>query len=751
LECRLVCEGEISAINTVYLDDLPSTDARYAGLVTVEKYLGTDTQAASAQLIAALPGKWTAAHQGKGVAYLYVRIKYSQNAFSGIPVITCDIDGKLVYDPRDTATKFSNNPSLCDRDYLTSTRYGRGIATSLINDASFIVAANHCDEMVAIPGGTQKRYTCDGVVNIDDTVYANTQRLLTACRGMLVFSGGKYRLVIDKQETPNDFTFNEDNITGAWEFHRPGKRDKVNKVAATFFNPANNWQPDIEPQKSAAYKALDNGLELERKIDLPFTANHYRAAHLAQLEMKSTRFGTVVGFSAFQEGLRCEVGDVVKITHSTPGWVDKPFRVITIDILDTDNVSVTVREYDDAAYTLDALQAVETAPQSNLPDPFVVGIPGNLRVSESKYITTGSAGVKIRVRVEWDAPADAFVNHYEIEYRQQGAPAWIEIFDIRGTFLDMDDFQRGTYEFRVKSGNVMGSASAYTSIITKEIIGLFDTPADVTNFSVRVVSGQAQAMFDKSPDLDVSLGGKLVLRWSPLSVGATWNAGCRLTPDNYPGDSSSLFAPLVPGTYMAKWMDSTGHLSANAASFVLTEAHMTGFTTLGTATEHPAFAGTKASVAPVDGGIQLVGATLWDDMGALDSQDMIDSLGGIVAAGSYTFANRIDLGSVKTVRLFPNLKSLAFDTGDLWDSRTTPIDSWGLIDGSVIEDAEVALQVRTTNDDPAGAPVWGPWHPLPGQADYTARAFEFKTNHTSASPTHNRSITELSVAAKQPL
>jgi hypothetical protein len=248
----------------------------------------------------------------------------------------------------------------------------------------------------------------------------------------------------------------------------------------------------------------------------------------------------------------------------------------------------------------------------------------------------------------------------------------------------------------------------------------------------------------------VRIGGRIVLRWSPLSVGATWNDGMLLSIEHYPGDSVSFFAPLLGGTYLAKAQDSSVNMSFNAVSFTLTEAHLTGFTTLGTATEHPGFTGAKINVAAVDGGIQLVGATLWDAMPAIDTLGMIDSLGGIVPAGTYTFANRIDLGSVLTVRLFPNLKSLAFDTADLWDSRTSLIDSWGLVDGNVIEDAEVAIEVRTTNDNPAGSPTWGPWHALPGQADYTARAFEFREQFTSGNVTHNRKVTELAVAAKQP-
>jgi len=60
------------------------------------------------------------------------------------------------------------------------------------------------------------------------------------------------------------------------------------------------------------------------------------------------------------------------------------------------------------------------------------------------------------------------------------------------------------------------------------------------------------------------------------------------------------------------------------------------------------------------------------------------------------------------------------------------------------------MEVRSTNDDPGGSPTWAPWHGLPGQADYNARAFQFRVQFASANVSHNRKLTELSVAAKQP-
>jgi hypothetical protein len=87
-------------------------------------------------------------------------------------------------------------------------------------------------------------------------------------------------------------------------------------------------------------------------------------------------------------------------------------------------------------------------------------------------------------------------------------------------------------------------------------------------------------------------------------------------------------------------------------------------------------------------------------VGNLDSQGQIDSLGGYALSGSDTLTTKIDLGSVKSVRLVPAMKTFAFGSGDFWDLRTNNIDDWGLIDEAVIEDAEIIPQVRATDNDP---------------------------------------------------
>ena len=824
----VIGEGPIQDVQNIYFDDTLASDARFSGKYYLEPHAGADDQAASAVMQTDLPDTWSAAHTGSGIAYLYARLTFDGSVWHGEPKITMDVLGRTLYDPRDGSTRFSNNVALAVRDYLTHPRYGRGIATAAINDASFIESANHCDERVAVPNhaaifvwdpvtalitfpvpvvgttpqtGTQieifglgdgvtvssddtlpnnlfpatmyyvipnldnavqlaasyanalarisinvntvgsgihtmlhvdqARYSCDGLVNVDQASLQNLPGLLSACRGFLVFSGGQYKLKIEKAEAPSSFGFNEDNIMGAWQIQLPGKRQLNNRVRARFFNPALGWQEDIAVFESTAYRALDNGLLLESEMELPFTADLYRSQRIAQMVCQQSRFGIVAQFHATIAGLRAEVGDVVPITHSTPGWVAKLFRVTDMELLSNDEVQVTVREYDASVFTTTQV-AMRATPATNLPDPSVVGVPGILSVIESLYQTTGSAGVKSRATVTWSAPPDVFVTsggRYQFEYADHGSGNWELVAITQATSATKDDCAPGIYDYRVKAVNVAGFASAYSSIFSQEQHGLTAPPSNMTGFGLTPFVGQAQLSWDKmvqNSDLDVLIGGRIMVRYSPKTAGAGWNDGVEIA--NVAGDSTGVLVPLMSGTYMARAQDSSGNQSTGIVSVITTAPDVDAFNAVASLTEDPTFTGARANTIVTIGMLQLNGSA---------------------SVGTYDFSTYIDLGAVYTSRVLATLKTLAFEVADLIDARLDPIDAWGLIDGAEISDVNAQLFVATTNTDPAGAPAWSAWQPfLIG--DYKARAFKFRLVLETADLSHNVSVINLGVSVDMP-
>ena len=645
----VLSEGPVTAIDNVYLDDVLSTDAKFTGLLNVTKHLGTPGEAADAALTADVP-KWTSDCKLSNCAYLYVKLKYDRNAFSGLPTITADVRGRTLYDPRDGQTRYSNNPALVIRDYLSNTIYGRGIATSAIDDTSISAAANACDVRITAPSfsdiftvstttealtfsqpipidtgdgvkvsstatvpsplvagttyyaikvtdtsyqlattmanafaGTAidltsagsgqhtlaqvnyAAYACDGTIDTNQTAYDNVRALLTACRGMLVFSGGKYRLVLDVATTASSFGFTESNITGSWVISQAGKRAKYNRVTAGFYNPAKKWQPDLAMIESTALRATDNGLILEAKIDLPFTANSYRAQNIGQLTLNQSRYGLVVKFSAFQEGLRCEVGDVVPITHTTPGWSAKLFRIMQIEIKDNDEVYVVAHEYSASVYTQAVLSPAAVIAQSNLPDPFSVPAVSGLTLASgtTELLRLSDGSVISRIRVGWTAPTEVYAQKGQVEVQTQATTdlGWSPV-DIVAAELGVawvSPVQDGaSYNVRIRAINSIGVRGAWSQG-TVQVVGKTAPPSDVPWLRL---DGERLTW---GPVTDIDLAGYRV-RWQP-GGSRSWSDALELHTGLLavsPWDLVTI--PYGAGQILIKAVDTTGNESLNVTT-----------------------------------------------------------------------------------------------------------------------------------------------------------------------------------------
>jgi hypothetical protein len=737
---------------------------KYAGYVGIFTSLGDESGQPFPYLVSLSAGKWTDAHRQTGRTKIFVQLIFNPDLFpTGIPNITAVVKGKKVYDPRSGLTAYSDNASLCINDFLCDPIWLGCTYASEIDETQLIAAANIDDEAVSLAaGGTEARYTLNGSFSVNTDSRTVLGRMLTANAGRVHYIGGLFRILPAAYVSPT-ITFTEDSLRGVPQIEpRLSASDACNGVKGVYVSEDNLWQPsDFPPVTNATYLAEDGGERSWRELDLPFTKSAATAQRIAKIELERARQQISVVWPGKLTCYRAQPGDVQLFTFAMLGWSAKAFEVVggglTLEA-DSDGQptlgsDLALRETASSVFDWSSGEEtqVDPAPDTNLPDPWTVGVPGTPTVTEEIYETTGSAGVKSKAAVEWEASADQQVSFYELEYKAAADSAYTRISPISSQSQELFDLAPGSYNFRVRAVNGVGVHSDYSGVTTKELLGLTEAPGNVSGFYVTVHEGRARCHVTKTTDLDVAIGGRLWIRWSTLASGAAWNDGTLIKAEGYPGDSIVVEGPLYPGTYMAKFEDSTGNFSTTEASFVVTETLLDSYSTPGSVTFHPTFDGTKVSVATIDSALQLTGSTLWDSIpGNMDSWDKLDSLGGIASSGSCTFTSKLDLTSVLTVRLVPTVKTLAFDTGDLWDSRTTPMDDWGLIDGSVIEDAEIQPQVRVTSDDPAsGGATWGPWHNLE-VSDYTARGFEFRTLHTSGNVTHNRKLLEFSVAAKQP-
>lgn len=717
-------EGEINSFENIYFNDVLSTDEKFTDYIDIHTELGAADQPAITELVDRVDA-WTTEHRLRGTAYAYIRLKYDQEVFaSGLPQITFDLKGVKVHDPRTGSTAWSDNPALCIRDYLTNTRYGRGIPSSMIDDASFIAAANYCDESVTKGGESSTRYTCNGVVDTNKTSLDIIRELLTSCRGFLVFSGGKYRLVLDKPETPS-FTFNEDNIVGQWQINLGSKQTTYNRIRAQYFNPERSWQGDIAVIDSEILRTQDSNLMLEREITLPYTTDAATATQIATMALNQSRQQVTCSFNATIEGLRAEIGDVVYVTHSTPAWSNKAFRIMSMVISNTTEVSVSLLEYDDTVYDFGTIPTVDATPNTNLPSMFTVVAPSTPTVTEEIYVTRNSAGVKARAIISWSPSADAFVKQYELQYKKESEANYRSVGLTSETRFDLNDIQPDRYYFRVKALNSAGYASEWRTTPVVEIFGLLGKPNALTNVQLNSISSLALLSWDQSTDLDVRLGGRIEVRHSTATTGASWGSSTSLGVA-LAGTATVAILPLLSGTYLVRAVDSSG-VKSDVSTIVTTAGTALTYSSVASVSEHSSFSGTKTNVE-VDGSVLQLTDT--------DSE------------GTYYFANSIDAGSVKRQKLTRIVESIVLLPTDLIDSRTALIDSWDDFDGTDSSAGDCKMYVRHTDDDPSGSPSWSAWELLTVN-EYNHRAFQFKAVLSVDDPAYNIRISTLSAASEE--
>jgi hypothetical protein len=505
---HVLCEGEINAVSQIKFDDILITDARFSGLVTHNVHLGTDDQTYDSLLTEANAG-WTSAHRLRGVAYIAFRIKWDQDVFSNIPDITCVVQGRKVFDPRNSTTAYSNNPALCIRDYLTNARYGKGLTSAQIDDTAFSQAATDCDEVVTFytTGTTGKLFECNAVVQTDATLFSNIEMMLNGCRGFLPYNQGVYSLRIDKAAS-SVFAFTQNNIVGGIGIKGESKQDKYNRVIIKFpnyeldYEPDDAIWPDADSTEETTYLAEDGGTLLVGNFDNDTITNYYSARDLARIILLRSRNAIRVQFKTTSEALQLSVGDVVTVTHDTPAWSAKPFQVEELTMNYDGGCSVSMVEYQSGIYPYDTAIEERDYPATNLPDPFTVLPPTSL-VATGSVVTNADGSVTSGIDVSWTASTDSFVTGYEVTWTASGgATETTTVVSPEYYIFNLNSGQ--TYTISVRSINTIGARS--TALTTTGISPAVDTtaPGVPTSPSVSGAFQQIDLAWTNPTDSDFS-------------------------------------------------------------------------------------------------------------------------------------------------------------------------------------------------------------------------------------------------------
>lgn len=747
----VLCEGEINDITEIRVDDsavtfsasiangttITSNDSRFGTTIQVQPFFGADDQVASSLLTTL--SNWGSNHRLRGVAYLAFRITWDNDKYTGIPKIQAKVQGRKIstFDGSDNETtgQFSSNPAFILIDYLRNSTFGKGVALSSIDIPSFFTASQVCDATVTYHGSTTgKLIECNAVLDSKAKVIDNVKKLLTGMRGLLSYSQGKYKLVVETTGT-SQLTLTKDNTIGGIKVSSERKNNKFNRMLIDFTNPDKNFQSDtvVYDTNHSTLLTEDNSLLQEGRLQLPTITNIHQAKEMGRVALLRSRNSLSVSLKANYQALNLIVGDIVSVTEEVTGMSTKKFRIMNMAINDDYTVDLGLTEYQDSFYTFETQSAPATIPDTNLPNPFSVSAPSSITLSDE--LQEFSEGIVItRLNIEIGASPDNFVQYYVVEAKKstetnfkiigQGTELNYELLNV------VDDI---TYEVRCRAINTLGiSSSSITA--SRKIVGATSPPNDVQNFSVNMLgSSQMQLNWDANTDLDISF---YEIRYQNVTSNAQWNKSVNWL--QVPRTSgTSITTNTRSGAFLIKAVDKLGNESNNATVIFSNIAQITeNFKDIQTLTEDITAGTFDGDVALTDssGTVSIVLDTKndFDDLtGNFDDATGNFDLGGaddnIDDEGFYTLAQTLSLSAIFDTSF---IKSITIDQiedpYDLFDSgRGVSLfdDAPAPFDGNDPTNATAQLQIATSTTSLDNATSF---QPMNTSTSFKGRYFKFR-------------------------
>ena len=637
----VLSEGEINGVTSLFVNDnqvtlsgtltdgtqrtVASSDVNFfdeSSLITVEAHFGTDSQTAST-LLSTLTS-WTSNHRLRGLAYLAIRFEWNADKFGSLPQVQAIVQGRKVYNPNldgtltggsgshraDTSTtwEYSDNPILQLLDYLRNERFGMGIPNSYFdsNFADWQTATDVCDTNITPFSGASQIDLMDSHTVVDTSVKAidNVKNFVRGSRSYLNFSGGKYNILVESTGSAS-ITLTEDNIIGGISIQSKNKNSRYNRVIVNFINPDKNFQSDTaqfppvdetglaSADQHANMKTADGGLLLEGRFDFSMFTSPYQAQEMAEIILRRSRTSLDVSLKADATAMDLAIGDLVNITHATPAFSAKPFRVQGMTINADHSVSLQCTEHQDSFYTFGTQQEVATIPDTTLPNPFSVLPPASITLTD-ELIEYADGIVITRLLITIGASTDLFVDNYEVQIKQTLDPDGNAVSDdfreiAVGKILQyqhLNVIDGATYQVRVRAVNTIGSKSTFIST-TRAIVGGVEPPSNVEDFAVEL-HGQDHLKLTWTPptansDLDISF---YEIRFQNVTTGANWINSTNLVrcPRR---KCDNAIVPARVGSYLIKAVDKNGNSSAEATIVTTNVSAIQAYKQISTFTETP--------------------------------------------------------------------------------------------------------------------------------------------------------------------
>jgi len=342
---------------------------------------------------------WTADMVGRGRTLAIVTQKYNKDQPEGEVTPVFVVKGIRLYDWRKDSTnggsgshrygtystyEYSANPIVVAYNIMRGVYYGddwmyggQQWPKGRFDNDSWTAAANACDENVSLSGGgTEKRYRVGGEVDLSEEPWTVIERLLKACNGRIVESGGVFKVYAGGVGA-SVFSFTDASVLVSEELTGslfPARENIANTITGTYIEPENGGnQKAFKPRTQSDFVAEDGG---ERKIgmDFEYVRSNTQAQRLARLALRDNRRFRTFRVSLWTDARKLEPCDAVTWTSERFGFSSKKFIVGDVELRRDGPTIVNLREAndndadwstsDEDAYDVGVYGDVEVASQS---------------------------------------------------------------------------------------------------------------------------------------------------------------------------------------------------------------------------------------------------------------------------------------------------------------------------------------------------------------------------------------------------
>ena len=710
------------------------------------------------------------------------------------------------------AAVYTNCPAMCLLDLLTNTRYGLGdhVTDSNLDLFSFVAASKFANEEVddgTGSGSKEARFSCNVNIQSPKEAFAAINDLAGVMRCMPIWSAGSVTISQDKPTTAS-YLFNLANVGEAgFTYQGSSLKQRHSVISVSYFN-MDSKEVDFEVVEDAT--AISKLGTIVKQVKAFACTSRNQAARLGRaiLFAEQNESETVTFSTSIDAGIVVRPGSVIEINDPVRAGARRGGRVvsatttaITIDALEqtglpalNDNPTISVilsdgsvesksisditgavltvssafssapnvnapylissttlqtqlfrviqvEEQDDINYVITALSYVEgkyafiedgtalpTRTISILNQP--ANPPSALTVTEQTVVINNIARSKLIV--DWQPQVG--VTQYLVNYKIENGNYTSQV--VFSSDFELLDTVKGTYTIQVFSYNARGEISSNFTETTFTAQGKTALPENVSGLTIEPINEQfVRLRFTQATAIDVLHGGRVYIRHSNQTGNNATFQSAQDVIEAVAGNSTESIVPALVGTYLLKFQDDGGRFSATEAKVELSLVDILDSITVKTDredTDGTPYNGTKSNV------------TYDSSLGGLKLTDPTAN-----ATGTYDFVDTLDLGGTFSLVLKRHFQGEGFYVGDAFDNRTDNIDTWTDFDGTVANEANAKIAVRTTTDNPSSSPTYTSFNDF-ANGTFKGRGFQFRITLNTADTAQNMNLQQAGYTATMP-